>query len=112
KERHQTVEAKEQWRRALDSAIRPLALRLDPQMGVTFLKGHFQTPPLHEIAEDLFCRLGGVGGKDGFGGALAIGITSQHPTDGQRIKAIAIPQGCPRTDLQRPLSLPVPGKSE
>ena len=31
----------------------------------------FLTPALHEVFDDLFCRLGGVGGKDRFGGMLA-----------------------------------------
>src|SRR5690348_11315356 len=64
KRSHQTVETKEQRSRALDSSIRPLALCLDTQMGAPLLKGHLQTPALHEIADDLFCRLGGVGGKN------------------------------------------------
>src|SRR5947209_7308893 len=33
-------------------------------MGTPLLKGHLQTPALHEVAHDLFCRLGGVGGKN------------------------------------------------
>src|SRR5258708_23732576 len=94
KEGHQTVEAKEERSRALDGWIRPLALRLDAQMSATLLKRHLQTPALHEIADDLFCRLGGVGGKDGLGRTLAQWITSEDPTDGQGIVSIAIPQGC------------------
>ena len=52
---HQTVEAKEERSRALNGLIRPLALRLDAQMGAPLLKRHFQTPALHEVADDLFC---------------------------------------------------------
>ena len=47
KECHKTVEAEEQRRRALTGLIRPLALRLDAQMGAPFFKRHFQTPALH-----------------------------------------------------------------
>src|SRR5712692_11869956 len=60
KECHQTVEAKEQRSRALHGWIRPLALCLDAQMGATLFKRHFQTPALHKVPDDLFCRLGGV----------------------------------------------------
>src|SRR6516165_9172680 len=75
KECHQAGKAKEQRCRAFDGSIRPLALRLETQMGTTFFKRHFETPALHEVADDLFCRLGGIGGKDGFGRTLAQGIT-------------------------------------
>jgi hypothetical protein len=64
------------------------------------------------IADDLFGRLGGVGGKDSFGGTLAVGITSQDPADGQGVKTIAIPQRGSRADLQRPLSFTVPVQRE
>src|SRR5579859_2574333 len=94
KEGHETVETKEQRSRALDSSIRPLALCLDTQMGASLLKGHLQTPALHEIADDLFCLLSGVGGKNGLGGTLTQWITSENPADGQGIVSIAIPQGC------------------
>src|SRR6266699_1088782 len=83
KEGHQTVEAKEQRSRTLNGSIRPLALGFDAQMGAPFLKGDFQTPALHEVAHDLLCRLGRIGGKDGFGRTLARWITSQHPPDRQ-----------------------------
>src|SRR6266481_789644 len=76
KEGHETIETKEQRSRALDSSIRPLALCLDTQMGTSLLQGHLQTPALHEIADDLFCRLGRVGGKHGLGGTLTQWITS------------------------------------
>src|SRR5438067_2909542 len=51
-----------------------------------FLVQHYQ--------DDLFCRLDGLGGKNGLGGTLAQWITSEDPTDGQEIGSIAIPQGC------------------
>src|SRR6266849_5525810 len=50
KERHETVEAEEQGRRALDSQVRPLALCLNTQMGTPLLKRHFQTPAFHKEA--------------------------------------------------------------
>src|SRR5258707_4636865 len=92
KEGHQTVEAKEQRSRALNGLIRPLALRLDAQMGAPLLKSHFQTPALHEVADDLFCCLGEVGGKDGFGGTLVRWITRHEPTDRLMIVSIAVPK--------------------
>jgi hypothetical protein len=108
KECHEAVKAKEQRSRAPGGAIRPLALRLNAQMSTPLLKGHFQTPALHKVSDKLFCCLGGIGGKDSFGGTLARWITSENPADEERVKAIAIPQGCSRTDLQRPLSFTVP----
>jgi hypothetical protein len=77
KEGHETVEAKKQRSRAFDSSIRPLALRLDAQMGTSLFKGDLQTPALHEIANDLFCRLGEVGGKNGLVRTPAQWITSE-----------------------------------
>src|SRR2546421_7382884 len=98
-EGHETVETKEQRSRALNSPIRPLALCLDAQMGASLLKGHLQSPALHEIADDLFCWLSGVGGKNGLGGTLTQWITSEDPADGQGIVARAIPQGCAGANL-------------
>ena|SRR5947209_5326548 len=92
KEGHQTVEAKEQRSRTLNGSIRPLALRLDAQMGAPFLKRHFQTPTRNFVADDLLCRLGRIGGKDRFGRALARWVTSQHPTDRQGSVSIAVPE--------------------
>src|SRR5260221_3241692 len=112
KECHEAVEAKEQRSRALNGLIRPLALCLDAQMSATLLKRHFQTRALHKVSDNLFCRLGGVGGKDGFGGRLARWITRQDPTDRQRIGAIAVPQRCAGADLQGSLPLTIPGKAE
>ena len=54
KECHEAVEAKEQWSRAIERSIRPLALRLDAQMGMSLLKGHFQAPARNFVADDLF----------------------------------------------------------
>jgi hypothetical protein len=51
-----------------------------------------------------------VCGKQRFGRMLALRITSEHPADGQRVKARAIPQSGPCADLQRAFSLPIPGK--
>src|SRR5260370_30808728 len=99
KEGHQTVEAKEQRSRALNGLIRPLALCLDAQMGAPLLKGHFQTPALHEVANDLFGRLGRVGGKDGFGGTLVLWITNQDPTYRLMIVSISVPHRCSDADL-------------
>src|SRR5690242_4553137 len=84
-EGHETVETKEQWSRAFDSSIRPLALCLEAQMGASLLKGDLQTPALHESADDLLCCLGGIGGKDGLGRTLAQWIASEDPADGQGI---------------------------
>src|SRR5258708_14033189 len=77
-------------------------------MGAPLLKGHFQTPALHEVAHDLFCCLSGVSGKDGFGGTLALRITGQYPSDRQRITAIAVPQGWASANLHSSFSFPIP----
>ncbi len=62
--------------------LRPLALGFDSQMSSAFLKSGFQAPAFHEILDDLFCRLGGISGKERFGRMLARGITSQYPLNG------------------------------
>src|SRR5262249_38151019 len=63
KERHQAVEPQEQRCRPFNGQVRPLTLRLDAQMRPAFLECGFQTPALHEIADDLLSRLRRVGGK-------------------------------------------------
>ncbi len=73
---------------------------------------YFQTPALHEVADNLFCRLSQVGGKDGLWGALSLGITSQDPADRQRIVSRAVPQRCAGTDLHRSLPFAVPVQGE
>src|SRR5260370_41942241 len=87
---HQTVEAKEQRSRALNGLIRPLALRLDAQMGAPLLKSHFPTPALHEHADDVFCCLGEAGGRDGFGGRPTRWITRPDPTAPQERAALMV----------------------
>src|SRR5947209_13415472 len=94
KESDEAVEAKEQRSRAPGGEIRPLALRLDAQMSTTLLKGHFQTRARNFVADDLFCWLGGISGKDGFGGTLARWLASQHPAVRYGRRDIAIPQRC------------------
>src|SRR5215472_15137222 len=99
KECDQAIQPKQQRGSPFDRQIRPLTLRLDAQMGAPFLKRHLQAPALHEVSDDLFCRLDEVGGKDGFGRALARWVTRQHPTNRQRIGSIAIPERGPGADL-------------
>lgn len=60
------------------------------------------------VANDLFCCLSGVSGKDGFGGTLALRITGQYPSDRQRIRAIAVPQGCAGAHLHSSFSFAIP----
>ena len=57
KECYQTVEAKKQRSCALNRQIRPLALRLNPQLSTTFLKGTLLAPSLHKIHDNLLCCL-------------------------------------------------------
>src|SRR5262249_54062764 len=80
-------------------------------MSTTLLKGHFQTPAFHEIAEDLLWCLGRRGAKDDFGEMPAIWITRQHPADGQGVASRAVPEGCARAELHHSLSLAVPGEA-
>ena len=81
KEGDETVEAKEQRSRALDSQVRPLALCLDAKWACPSSKVTSRLQRFMRIADDLFCRLGGVGGKDGLGGTLTQWITSEDPPD-------------------------------
>ncbi len=108
-ERKQAVEAEEHGRGAVNGKVGPLALGFDPQAGPALLESRFQAPAFHESAHDLLGGLRLVGGKQRFGGSLSLGITGENPADGQRVK---IPQSSPGTDLQRPFSLSIPGKSE
>src|SRR5438270_8465355 len=87
-------------------------LHLDAQMSTTLLKSHFQAPALHEIPDDLFCCLDRVGRKQGFRRMLARWITSQDPTNRQRIGARAVPQCCASADLQGSLPLTIPVQGE
>jgi len=61
KERHEAVQAKQQRRGSLTRQIRPLPLRLNASVGMTFLEGGFQTPPLHDIEDHLLSCLAVIG---------------------------------------------------
>src|SRR5258706_2849352 len=77
-------------------------------MSAPFLEGGFQTPAFHKIKDNLLSRLCLIRGKQRLWRTLALRITGEYPTDGQRIRAIAIPQRGGRTDLQGAFALAVP----
>ncbi len=112
KEGYETVEPKEQWGRALNCQIRPLALRLDTQVRPTFLECRFQAPAFHEITDNFLSRLPLVGGKQRFRRSLSRWVTGQDPANGQRGGPKAIPPGGPSAQFQRPLALLVPVQGE
>src|SRR5436305_13520442 len=65
-------------------------------MSATFLEGGFQTPAFPKIKDNLLSSLRLIRGKQGLWRTLALRIAREHPADGQRIRARAIPQrrGC------------------
>ena len=64
--------------------------------GTTFLKRHFQTPARNFVADDLCCRLGGIGGTDGgWRGRLPKGSRVRTRADRQGIVSIAVPKAVP-----------------
>src|SRR5438270_8918179 len=75
---------------------------------MAFLEGGFQTPSLHKIEDNLLSGLALIGGKQRLRRALALRITSEHPTDGQGIRAIAIPQSRGCADLHHAFAFPIP----
>src|SRR6266566_6292108 len=75
---------------------------------MAFLEGGFQTPPLHEIEDNLLSCLALIGGKQRLWRALALRITSEQPTDGQGIRAIAIPESRGSADLHNAFAFPIP----
>src|SRR5260370_17085086 len=77
-------------------------------MCAPFLKGGFQTPALHEIADDLFGGLGLVSGKQGFGWARALRAASEEPPNGQGNGSKAIPASGATTEIPPTLAFPLP----
>src|SRR6266851_5991553 len=76
------------------------------------LEGCFQTPALHEIADDLFGGLGLVSGKQGFGWARSLRVAGEDPPNGQGNGSKAIPASGATTELQRALAFPIPVQGE
>lgn len=113
KERDQAVETEEHGRRAVNGQVRPLALGLDPQMGPALLESRFQAPAFHERAHDPLRSLRLVRRKERFGWPFPLRITRENPTNGQGVKARAIPQSSPCADLQGAFafSIPVQGQA-
>ena len=80
---HQRKQSQQGRRGAGNGQIRPLALRLDPQMGPHFVERDLQLPAHDEPLQDLH-RIGGqIGAQQGLRLELTFRITDQHPADGQ-----------------------------
>ena len=94
KERHKTTEAEQKRGDVLSDQIRPFPWGLGPQLGMALLQGHFQTPALHEVPDDLLIRLVLIGWKEGLCSVFPLGIASEDPSDRQRSPPRAIPQRC------------------
>src|SRR5436309_12849570 len=62
----------------------------------------------HKIKDNLLSRLCLIRGKQGLWRTLALRIAREHPADGQRIRARAIPQRRGRADLQGAFAFAVP----
>src|SRR2546430_12381731 len=77
-------------------------------MSAPFLEGGFQTPAFHKIKDNLLSSLCLIRGKQGLGRTLALRIAREHPPDGQRVRAIAIPQRRNSADLQGAFAFPIP----
>src|SRR5690348_5606769 len=105
---NQAVQAEQQWSRSFNSQIGPLPSSFDAQMGTALFKGGFQRPPMHKSTDNRFGRKRLISAKQGLDRAFARRIASQHPTDGQRRMADAIPQRGPRTPFNLAASLAVP----
>ncbi len=103
KEGHEAVAPEEQRGRALNGAIRPLALGRDPSLGAALLEGGFQTPALHAIAHQLFGSLRLVGGKPGVGRSFSCWVAREHAANRQGRRAKALPPRGAATQLQGPL---------
>src|SRR5213078_3111895 len=77
-------------------------------MSAPFLEGGFQTPAFHKIKDNLLSSLCLIRGKQGLWRTLALRIAREHPADGQRIRARAIPQRCGCANFHDAFAFTVP----
>ena len=76
-----------------DGQVGPLALDLQAQMGPNFLKGDLQLPAQHKPLQYLGRVRLRVGAEQGLGIEGALGISDEHPADGDGRLARAVPDG-------------------
>src|SRR5919108_4349953 len=97
---NQAVEPQQTGRTPFNRQVRPLTLRFDSQMSATLLVSDFDGPALDEVFHNLCCALGRIGRKVRPRFELALGVSREHPTNGQRIGACGIPESSARRDFQ------------
>lgn len=66
---------------AQDRQVRPLALRLDAEMGAHFVEGNFQLPSQHEPLHDLQGVDVQISAQQRLGLELALRVADQDPAD-------------------------------
>ncbi|EFH84826.1 hypothetical protein [Ktedonobacter racemifer] len=96
--------------RARNRQIRPLALRLDPQMVTYLMKGHFQRPAQDKLRHHLGCIGVLISAQQGCGLVLALRVANEHSPDGNRRNRRLIPQRCARGDFHLACRSPIPGQ--
>ena len=86
-------EAQQDGSGAGDGQVGPLALGFNAQMGSSFLEGDLQLPTQDKPFQDLGRVSRRVGGQQSLGIEGTFGVSDQHPADGHRRFARAVPDG-------------------
>ena len=94
---------------ACDGQVGPLALGLDAQVGSHLLKGNFQLPAQHKPLQYPGRVLRRVGAEQGLRGEGALGVSDQHPANGYRGLAGAVPDCRLGGELHRACGAVIPG---
>jgi hypothetical protein len=100
--RHHGVETDQTRRGMLDGTIRPLALGVEAQMGMTLLEGRIHGPACDAPWPHCPWSIVGAGRAGGSWHQAPVGIVDQHPADGPPRRAHALPPPCPAGHVQLP----------
>jgi len=104
----QEEQAEQAGRRACDGLVRPLALRLHPEVVAHLAERDFQLPALNKPAQDLHGILGSIGAQQGLRLEPAEGIAHQHPTDRDDGHPAVAPDSGGGADLDDALAAAIP----
>ncbi|MBN1449431.1 MAG: hypothetical protein JW963_00300 [Anaerolineales bacterium] len=92
-DRHQTEDAKETRRGALDGAVGPLALGFEAEESAQFFEGDFDISAQSEADDDLSDRNMRIRAEESGRVETVFWTAYRHPTDSNRVLAWCMPKG-------------------
>ena len=85
--------AKQGWGRTRSGQVGPQTLGFDANVGSSLFKGDFDGPATDEPDDDLFRRVGWIGGEQGEWVVPAFGVTDKRPADrDSRLAGMILPK--------------------